>query len=371
MLDVELAQAFKANSRWGKRDRAFIAETVYEACRWRRSLEFVAGCEQVSAVCAAQWLRMGHEIPAWWNHQGVSPDEMAARETELNLQPRAVRESIPDWLDDWAVEELGEIAWTQELCALNQRAPVVLRVNTLKCSRDEAMAWLKENEVEAAAVEGIPEALVLPEGKVLPKALRRDGRVEIQDGSSQCIVPMLDAHGGERVIDACCGAGGKALQLAAVMGNKGRIYAMDVDERKLRELERRAKRAGAKCIAPKLITDKTADDFEGMADRLLIDSPCSGLGTLRRQPDLKWRLRPATIKRAREIQRELLVEYTRMLKPGGRLVYATCSILPSENRQAVEYLIEQGGFTLVEQRSLSPAKDGFDGFYAASLVRDQ
>ncbi len=371
VLDVELAQAFKANSRWGRRDRAFIAETVYEVCRWRRSLEFVADCEQVSAVCAAQWLRMGYEIPCWWNHQGARPAEMTEREMELKSQPRAVRESIPDWLDDWAAEELGQDAWSEELCALNRRAPVVLRVNTLKCSRDEAIAWLEENEVEVAAVEGIPEALVLPEGKVLPKPLRADGRVEIQDGGSQCIVPMLEARRGERVIDACCGAGGKALQLAAVMGNEGRIYAMDVDERKLRELERRAKRAGAQCIAPKLITENTADDFKGMAERLLIDSPCSGLGTLRRQPDLKWRLRPATIKRAWEIQRELLVEYSRMLKPGGRLVYATCSILPSENRQAVDCLLERGGFTLVEQRSLSPARDGFDGFYAASLVRDQ
>jgi 16S rRNA (cytosine967-C5)-methyltransferase len=120
----------------------------------------------------------------------------------------------------------------------------------------------------------------------------------------------------------------------------------------------------------KPITETTASDFENVADRLLIDAPCSGLGTLKRQPDLKWRLRPAAIERARSIQRELLGEYSRMLKPGGRLVYATCSILPSENREAVDTMLAKGGFSLVEERSISPAETGFDGFYAAALLKE-
>jgi len=370
VLDHQLALAFQHNPKWGKRDRSFVAETAYEVARWRRALAFVADCEELPALCAAQWVRAGFELPDWWAHNGCPVDEMVVREKDLPAQTRAIRESVPDWLDEMASADLGEPQWSLELAALNQRARVVLRVNTLKGSREEAMEWLAGLGVSAQPVPGVDEALVLPEGHVLPKALRADGRVEIQDAGSQCIVPLLAAQAGERVIDACSGAGGKALQLAAVMNNQGRIYAMDVEEKKLAELKRRARRAGASCIVVKPITETTPSDFEGVADRLLIDAPCSGLGTLRRQPDLKWRLRPAAIERARDIQRELLREYSRMLKPGGRLVYATCSVLHSENRAAVDELLAQGGFTLEQERVISPAADGFDGFYAAALAKD-
>ena len=178
---------------------------------------------------------------------------------------------------------------------------------------------------------------------------------------------MLGAKAGERVIDACSGAGGKALHLAALMQGDGRVFAMDVDAKKLKELERRASRAGAGCVKAKLIMEDTAEDFKGIADRLLIDAPCSGLGTLKRQPDLRWRLRPAAVERVRSIQAELLEEYPKMLKPGGTLVYATCSVLPSENRNQVEKLLSAGGFELVEDKVISPAKFGFDGFYAAVM----
>jgi 16S rRNA (cytosine967-C5)-methyltransferase len=185
------------------------------------------------------------------------------------------------------------------------------------------------------------------------------------------IAPLLDAQAGQRVIDTCSGAGGTALHLAALMGNEGRVFGMDVDAKKLNELERRAKRAGATCLKAKAITATTPAEFADVADRLLIDAPCSGLGTLKRQPDLKWRLKPAQLERVRGIQKDLLQTYAVMLKPGGRLVYATCSILPSENRAAVDALMETGGFTLLEERSLSPAATGFDGFYAAALVKIQ
>ena len=371
VLDLEIAEAFQKNPKWGKRDRGFIAETVYEVARWRRSLAFVADSEEITSLCAAQWRRMGYELPDWWKYRGASAQVMEERESCLLEQPRAIRESIPDWLDDFVVKDMGEEQWELELKALNQKPRVVLRVNTLKCTREEAMVWLAENGVMSKEVPGVPQALVLPEGKVLPKPLRFDGRVEIQDAGSQCIVPMLGAKPGEKVIDACSGAGGKALQLAAEMNNEGRIYAMDIHEKKLKELKKRARRAGVRCIAPKLITETTASDFAGVADRLLIDAPCSGLGTLRRQPDLKWRLKPAAIFRAWEIQEELLLEYSRMLKPGGRLVYATCSILDTENSFAVSELYGVGDFTLVEERRISPANDGFDGFYAAALIKDQ
>jgi 16S rRNA (cytosine967-C5)-methyltransferase len=368
VLDHALAAAFEENPRWGKRDRGFIAETVFEVVRWRRALGFLVDSEEGNAICAAQWVRMGYEIPDWWTYKGLGAEEIRAREPDLAGQPRAVRESIPDWLDELGSSELGD-AWDAEIAALNQRAPVFLRVNTLKGSRAEAIEWLASHQVTASEVPGLPDALVLAPGKALPKPLRTEGRVEIQDGGSQLIAPLLDPQAGERVIDACSGAGGKSLHLAALMGDDGRIFAMDVDEKKLSELERRAKRAGARCVKTKTITQTTPVDFAEVADRLLIDAPCSGLGTLKRQPDLKWRLKPAQLERVRGIQKELLATYTAMLKPGGTLVYATCSILPSENRAAIDSLLETGNFTLTAERPVSPAATGFDGFYAASLVK--
>jgi 16S rRNA (cytosine967-C5)-methyltransferase len=368
VLDHALAAAFEENPKWGKRDRSFIAETVFEVVRWKRALSFLADSEETRALCAAQWVRMGYEIPGWWTFKGLAAAEMIAREADLAAQPRAVRESIPDWLDDLGAAELGA-AWDAEIAALNRRAPVFLRVNTLRTTRAEAIEWLAAAGVAAAEVPKLPDALVLAPGKALPKPLRADGRVEIQDAGSQMIAPLLDPRPGERIIDACSGAGGKALHLAALMRNEGRVFGMDVDVKKLGELERRAKRAGTTCLKAKPITATTPADFAEVADRLLIDAPCSGLGTLKRQPDLKWRLKPAQLERVRGIQKELLAGYAVMLRPAGRLVYATCSILPSENRAAVDSLLEKGGFTLLEERPVSPAATGFDGFYAALLVK--
>ncbi|MCU0779326.1 MAG: RNA methyltransferase [Akkermansiaceae bacterium] len=366
VLDHALAAAFEQNPKWGRRDRSFIAETVFEVVRWKRALDFLVDSPEVKALCAAQWVRMGLEIPEWWSYKGLSADGIAAREAELAAQPRAVRESIPDWLDALGAAELGD-AWDAEISALNRRAPVFLRVNTLRATRAEAITWLAAGGVEVTEVPGLPDALALPLGKSLPKPLRLDGRVEIQDAGSQMIAPLLDAQPGMCVIDACSGAGGKALHLAALMRDEGRIHAMDVDAGKTAELARRAKRAAATCIRPCVITDAMTADFAGKADRLLIDAPCSGIGTLKRQPDLKWRLKPAQLDRVRALQKQLLADYRVMLKPGGRLVYATCSILPSENRAAADGLLDRGGCRLLEEVPLSPAVTGFDGFYAAAF----
>lgn len=366
VLDHTLAKVFEAHPRWGKRDRHFVAETVFEVARWRRALGFLVDSEETDALCAAQWTRMGYDLPNGWTYRGAGAGEIRQREALLPQQPRAVRESVPDWLDEVGMAQLGD-RWALELSALNQRARVFLRVNTLKIEVSEALGWLEAQGVAATPVPGVPEALVLPEGKMLPKPLRQTGLVEIQDAGSQTISPLLGALPGERVIDACSGAGGKALHLAALMRNQGKIYAMDVEPRKLDELAKRAKRASASCIAPKPISDTTPQDFANVADRLLIDAPCSGLGTLKRQPDLKWRLKPAALDRTCAIQRELLLHYPAMLKPGGMLVYATCSILPSENRHAVDSLLDTGGFELISEHPVSPADSGFDGFYAAVL----
>lgn len=368
VLDHELAEAFDGNPKWGKRDRNFIAETVFEVVRWRRALGFLVDSEETTALCAAQWVRMGYKLPEWWKYNGLPQEEIISRQELLAEQPRKIRESVPDWIDELGEAELGA-SWDEELAALNERAAVYLRVNTLKTTKEKAVKWLADEGVQVSEVPGVPDALVLAPGKMLPKPLRQDGRIEIQDAGSQIIAPMANPQPGERVIDACSGAGGKTLHLAALMEGQGRIYAMDVDSRKLKELERRATRAGVKSIQTRVITEATSEDFKEVADRLLVDAPCSGLGTLRRQPDLKWRLKPAALERVRTIQSELLEKYPKMLKPGGTLVYATCSVLPSENRGQVDKLLAGGGFELVEDRVISPAKDGFDGFYAAVLVK--
>ena len=369
VLDHSLAKAFEAHPKWGKRDRSFIAETVFEVVRWRRALSFLAQSDATEALCAAQWIRMGYALPEWWNYHGASAETIQALESELAAQPRAVRESIPDWLDVLGAEALGD-AWDDELAALNQRTSVYLRVNTLKASRAEVINWLASYQIPAHEVPGLPDALALNPGKTLPKSLRMDGRVEIQDAGSQLIAPLLDAQPGDCIIDACAGAGGKSLHLAALMRNQGRLIAMDIVPKKLRELKRRAQRAHpTPCIETHLISPKTLAAHTGVADRLLIDAPCSGLGTLKRQPDLKWRLQPDTLAKVRAVQCECLDRYPAMLKPGGRLVYATCSLLPAENRANVERLLSQGGFELIQETTISPAATGYDGFYAAALQK--
>ena len=371
VLDRELAKAFEASPKWGKRDRSFIAETVFEVVRWKRALSFLVDSEQTNALCAAQWIRMGFELPDWWSYEGATVDKIKAREAELAEQPRAVRESIPDWLDELGSKELGN-AWDAELSALNQRTCVYLRVNTLRSTRPQVLKWLDGYNIAAHEVPGLPDALSLNPGKILAKSLRLDGRVEIQDAGSQMIAPLVAPQPGECIIDTCAGAGGKSLHLAALMKNKGRIIAMDVVPRKLQELTLRAKRAHRDIrIETELISPAVLAKFEGIANRVLIDAPCSGLGTLKRQPDLKWRITPAQLDRVRTTQAEILDSYTAMLKPGGRLVFATCSVLPSENRANVDRLLKTGDFTLIEECTVSPAATGFDGFYAAALVKNR
>lgn len=370
VADHELATAFEENPKWGKRDRSFVAETLFETTRWRRALAFLVDSEETNSLITAQWLLMGYTLPEWHSYNGLPADEILARQELLPDQPRAIRQSIPDWLDQLGHSELGDL-WEPQLAALNEKPSVFLRVNTLAGSVEQIQAWLADNGVETTTLPDHPHALALPPGKILPKALRLNGRIEIQDPSSQQIAPLLDPQPGQRIIDACSGAGGKALHLAALSNNEARIYAMDVDEKKLAQLQFRAKRARASSIVPKPIIDTTPADFENIADSLIIDSPCSGLGTLKRQPDLKWRLKPAALDRVRSIQAQLLVEYPRMLKPGGKLLYATCSILPSENQNQITRLMEKhpGKYKLISQQNLLPSETHHDGFHASLLEK--
>ncbi len=374
--DKVIQQVLRAHRKWGARDRAFVAETAYEVVRWYRLLCVLAGLEPRHAhqwwqVLGTYWLWRGHELPPWAEFEGLSAKVVAARLREAR-SCRAVIESVPDWLDARGAAEWGE-AWPRILRALNEPAPVVLRVNRLKVRPEQVAEALARGGVATRRIEACPDGLLVTERKHLfgTEAFRQ-GWFELQDAASQQVAPFLQVAPGMRVVDACAGAGGKTLHLAALMRNRGRIIAMDVHEWKLAELKRRARRAAVSIVEPRLLRNgKAIKRLRESADRLLLDVPCSGLGVLRRNPDAKWKRGPEFVEAVRQLQRDLLVRYCRMLRPGGLMVYATCSILPSENEAQVRWFLAHSPvpFALEAERMLRPDLFGFDGFYMARLRR--
>lgn len=371
--DKVIEQVLKSNRKWGARDRGFIAENTYEIVRWWRLLDFVTahlGNPSYLDFFAAWQLLKGNELPPWTEFAHIKPAAIRQAYEEAK-KSRKVRESIPDWLDEIGAAELGT-TWDDELHALNQTAPVVLRANTLKITAAALKEALAGNEIFTETLPGLPDALKLREKKnVFQTENFQNGQFEVQDAGSQRIAPMLDVHPGMRVIDACAGAGGKTLHLAALMHNQGRLIAMDVEGWKLEELRRRARRNGVSNVETRVIEPKTIKRLRDTADRVLLDVPCSGLGVLRRNPDSKWKMKPDFLAQIRQTQYEILTNYSQMVKPGGKLVYATCSILPSESEEQVKrFLAEQGTkWQLLEEARTSPARDGFDGFYMACLTK--
>ncbi|MFZ2898505.1 MAG: RNA methyltransferase [Saprospiraceae bacterium] len=374
--DKVIERVLKSNPKWGARDRAFIAENVYEIVRWYRLLYEIDGGEPQDE---AAWWRLfgiwqilrGQELPNWKEFNGLDPDAIRAKRQKLQ-SVRKIRESIPDWLEERGAQEL-EASWEPVLHALNEPAPVVIRVNTLKTDASALGQLLLAEGVQTEGLEG--DAMkVLQRKNLFSTEAFRQGYFEVQDYASQQVAPFLRPEPGMRVVDACAGGGGKSLHLAALMQNKGRIIAMDTEGWKLDELKRRARRAGADIIETRPIdSTKVIKRLENSADRLLLDVPCSGLGVVRRNPDAKWKLDIPFIEKVRQTQQEILRSYSRMLKPGGLMVYATCSILPSENdRQVENFLKEQNGkFELLEQKRLLPNEFGYDGFFMALLVKGE
>ena len=373
-----VAISFEAHPKWGKRDRAFVAQAVYEIVRWRRLLGFAAQDESAWALLAAHRARAGEALPEWDEFKPFNAVWMRTRLQIPELE-RAVAHSIPDWLDELGARELGD-RWPAELEALNREAPVILRANNLKTSRDELRARLSELGFETTLVnfEGanraslhLPDALQLVERRTVTRTeLYKEGLFEIQDAASQMVAPFSGAVPGMKVLDACAGAGGKTLHLAAQMKNEGELRALDIGESKLAELQRRAARAGAN-VSIALSNAKSLEQSQGWADRLILDMPCSGSGTLRRQPDLKWRLSPEWLERLRATQREILSRYRDLVAGKGEIIYATCSILPSENEGQIAWFVgEFPQWQLLEERVVSTAQTGFDGFYMARLGRD-
>lgn len=362
-----LEESFAKNPKWGKRDRAFVAQTTYEIVRWRRFLALGAQSEEVWALLAAQLVRSDAdlvEFPDWSEFSGFDAAQIRANFPNKEAA-RAIRESIPDWLDALGARELGA-NWDAEIAALNGEAPVFLRANTLKISRNELQKQLKAEDIETRSLEDLPDALRLETRRSLSHhALYKGGFFEIQDGASQFVAPCLEVESGQKILDACAGAGGKSLHIAALLQNRGHIVACDIEAEKLVELRRRAGRNGVS-----ILETRPPDKLRGEFERILIDAPCSGLGTLRRQPDLKWRLSPEFLAELQQKQRQILGFYAPMLQVGGKLVYATCSILPDENERQIEwFLARNSGWELEEQRSISVAPTGFDGFFMARLRR--
>lgn len=377
--DKVVARALKKDKRWGSADRKFVAETIYEIVRWKRLYAEIAEVkepfnrENLWRMFAAWAVLRGYPIPDWTQLQGTPERKIKGRFDELSKK-RAIKESIPDWMDELGVKELGEAVWAKEIKAQNEQAKVILRTNTLKITPQKLRSQLMDANIETEFIKDQPQALVLKErANVFLTQEFKDGLFEVQDASSQLVAPLLDVKPGMRVVDTCAGAGGKTLHLASLMENKGQLIALDLYESKLNQLKLRARRNGVHNIETRVIEgSKTIKKLHEKADRVLIDAPCSGLGVLKRNPDSKWKLQPEFIENIKKIQAEVLENYSKIVKPGGKLVYATCSVLPSENQEQINNFLQTEigkNFTFVVDYKILAHESGYDGFYMALLER--
>jgi 16S rRNA (cytosine967-C5)-methyltransferase len=377
--DKVVARALKKDKRWGSHDRKFVAETIYEIVRWKRLYTEIAEVKEpfdrdkIWRIFAVWAVLRGYTLPDWKYFEETPVRRIKGRFDELS-KTRKFKESIPDWMDELGVKELGEEKWTKEIAAQNEQAKVILRVNKLKTTKEKLRAILMDLDIATEFHTDYPDALILTErANVFLTDAFKDGLFEVQDASSQLVAYFLDVQPGMRVVDTCAGAGGKTLHLASLMENKGQLIAMDLYESKLKQLKIRAKRNSAFNIEPRVIeSTKTIKKLHEKADRVLIDAPCSGLGVLKRNPDSKWKLQPEFIDNIRKVQAEVLENYSKIVKPGGKLVYATCSVLPSENQEQIKHFLstEIGKeFTFVEDKKVLAHESGFDGFYMALLER--
>jgi 16S rRNA (cytosine967-C5)-methyltransferase len=377
--DKVLKNTLKRDKRWGARDRGFIAETTYDIVRWKRLYSKIA--EVKEPFNRANLFRLftvwatlkGIQIPDWPQFENTPTRKIKGKFDEFS-KIRKYKESLPDWLDELGQKELGK-KWDKEIHSLNQLADVILRVNTLKTTKEKLQNNLQELEIETENIKGYPQALKLVKRtNVFVTEVFKNGWFEVQDASSQKVAKFLNPKPGTRVVDTCAGAGGKSLHIAALMENKGQVIALDIYENKLKELKRRAKRNGAHNIETRTIdSSKVIKKLIQKADKILIDAPCSGIGVLKRNPDSKWKLQPEFLETIKNTQREILDSYSRMVKPGGQMVYATCSILPSENEKQVQDFLERKSgkdFKFVKEEKVFPSESGFDGFYMALLQKN-
>ena len=377
--DKVVQKVLKFDKRWGARDRGFIAETTYEMVRYKRLYAEIAEVKapysrpDLFRMWAVWAVLKGISLPDWKQLEPTPERRIKGKFDELS-KIRKYREALPDWIDELCEKALGVKLWTAESAALNQQAEVILRTNTLKTTKEQLRKALLDEGIVTEPIKGYSLALRLPErANVFQTESFKKGYFEVQDASSQLVAELLDVKPGQRIVDTCAGAGGKSLHLAALMENKGQLIAMDIYGSKLKELKRRARRNGAQNIEPREIdSTKVFKKLYGSADRVLIDAPCTGLGVLRRNPDSKWKMQPEFLEKITKTQHELIRSYSKIVKPGGKMVYATCSILPQENNDQVKsFLASEEGkdFTLVKEKKIYASKSGFDGFYMALLQK--
>ncbi len=392
--DAVLSRYFRENREIGHRDRAFIAESVYGVVRRLRWLRRLAGEAATPRALLLAWLARGE---GWPMRQFESIASATEREWLSSLKAQtldeaslAERADLPDWLAERLAARFGEEGLVALAHSLNRPAPLDLRANLLKTDRDALLAALIASGHPAEACRYSTQGVRLAGKPALQKhPLFLDGSFEVQDEGSQLLALLLQPRRGELVVDFCAGAGGKTLQLGAMMRSTGRLYAFDVSERRLAKLKPRLARSGLSNVHPVLIAherDAKVKKLSGKADRVLVDAPCSGLGTLRRNPDLKWRQSPEAVAEMQLKQAAILESAARLVKPGGRLVYATCSLLPEENDFVVDAflathpefeqldasaILAKQGIALAcgERLELMPQQHETDGFFAAVLAR--
>jgi 16S rRNA (cytosine967-C5)-methyltransferase len=386
--DEALSRYFRAESQLGRQERAFIAEVVFAVLRRRRSLEAAAGCAAPRALAAAAAMRvLGLSLRSL---EGAVEPQLAERVRAYRGADAsaAVRADLPDWLWERLAADHGEAQARRIAEGMLNAAPLDLRVNLARAGRDEVRARLAEDGIEAQATPFSPAGLrVAGKPAINRHSLFRDGLVEVQDEGSQLLAWLLAPRRGEMIADYCAGAGGKTLALAMLMRGTGRIYAMDVSARRLAALGPRAARAGITNVHSVALSgdrDPRVKRLVGKLDRVLVDAPCSGFGTLRRNPDLKWRHGPQAVAELAQKQRAILRAAAVLVKSGGRLVYATCSVLKEENEAiADEFAAAHPQFMplscdelLAAQRiplrtggrlRLWPHVHGTDGFFAAAF----
>jgi len=391
--DTTLSRYFKDHPRLGSRERGAVAEGIYAVLR-NKSF-FTDFAEAGSSPTMRRLTIMGlAEAMGVDSLGGLTDDETAflnrINEIDRTLMPVQMRSNLPKWLFDKFVAQYGQEETLALAHALNQPAPLDLRVNSIKNTREEVMARLLEAPVAAEPTPYAPLGLrVLKKPALQNLPVFKDGGIEVQDEGSQILSQIVGAKRGEMVVDFCAGAGGKTLALGALMRNTGRLYAFDVSEKRLAKLKPRMARSGLSNVHPVQIAherDAKVKRLAGKIDRVLVDAPCSGMGTLRRNPDVKWRQKEDAILEMQEKQIGILDGAARLLKGGGRLVYATCSLLAEENQRVAEnFLATHPEFELVpmskvlaEQKIplemgdylvLLPHIHQTDGFFAAVFER--
>jgi 16S rRNA (cytosine967-C5)-methyltransferase len=391
--DAVLKHFFRDNKNLGMRDRGLIAETIYALLRKRTWVMHLTQSDQPRLLLLATLVKVqGWDVKAMSGFTKAHEREMlrgiaAAVPGHLSLPAQT---NFPEWLIQLYLKRHTRQELIELASGLDQPGPLDLRVNTIHSDRDTVLAELAEIEVEASVTPFSPVGIrVVGKPALQQHRLLVEGHVEVQDEGSQLLGYLLAPKRGEMVVDFCAGAGGKTLLLGALMHSTGRLYAFDVSEKRLTNLKPRLKRSGLSNVQPVRIeheNDARIKRLAGKVDRVLVDSPCSGLGTLRRNPDLKWRQNAEDITELATKQRNILASAAQLLKPGGRLVYATCSILYDENQAIVEnFLASNNEFNLLNSQEILraqqieidcgesfqvfPHRHNTDGFFAAVLEK--